>query len=48
MKNININKNNKKKRVRIIVIRKYTGERNIEQVFSEVLIRALEKVPMVA
>lgn len=46
-------KNNKpnakgRKKVRIIVIRKYTGERNIEQVFSEVLIRALEKVPQVA
>ena len=48
MKNTNINKNNNKKRVRIIVIRKYTGERNIEQVFSEVLIRALEKVPIAA
>ncbi len=32
-----------KKNVKIIVIRKYSGEKNIEQVFSEVITRALQK-----
>ena len=33
----------KKITIKIIVKRKYTGEKNIEQIFSEVLIRALLK-----
>jgi hypothetical protein len=32
-----------KKSVKIIVIRKYSGEKNIEQAFSEVIMRALQK-----
>jgi len=33
----------KKKRIKIIVKRQYTGEKSIEQTFSEVIIRALSK-----
>ena len=35
----------KKKNIKIVVKRKYTGEKNIEQTFSEVIIRALLKEP---
>lgn len=34
---------NNKKRVKIIVKREYIGEKNIEQAFSEIFIRALLK-----